>query len=175
MDLMGVRYKYEPLGTIVQTGIVEVGYMPDFELPDHDVYLEVKASSSCEFVTNLAKIKAAAWTREFGDVVFLCGFPSKGGKKMYTPEHTDLPLFSWETYNWAECPRCCSVELMNGCLPPCGCYTAEDDEAMFEGLMPDADYERTPRLQKAYRIARNFKFESNPGRVSPLPCRPRLI
>jgi hypothetical protein len=175
MDLMGVLYEYEPFGAIVATGLREVGYLPDFELLDIGLYAEVKASAADEFVSELAKIKAAAWTREFGEVVFLCGFPSKGGRKMYTPLHTELPHFSGDFYNWEECPRCCDVQITNGCLPLCGCYTAEEDEAMFEGRIPEVDFERTPRLQKAYRIARSFKFESNNKRVAPLQCQPLLV
>ncbi|MEF2229368.1 MAG: hypothetical protein V3571_00410 [Pseudodesulfovibrio sp.] len=175
MDLMGVRYKYEPFGAVVQTGVVEVGYLPDFELPDIDLYVEIKANATSEFVTDLAKIKAAAWTREVGEVVFLCGFPSRGGRKMYTPQHTELPYLSGETYNWEECPRCCDVQITNGCLPLCGCYTSEEDEAMFEGKIPDVDFKKTPRLMKAYRIAGQYNFTNNSQRVNMLPCQPLLI
>jgi len=175
MDLMGVRYLYESFGAIVATGMREIGYLPDFELPDLELFVEVKASSANKFVDDTAKLKAAAWTREFGEVVFLCGLPSRGGKKMYTPPHTELPHFSNEIYNWEECPRCGDVQITNGCLPICGCYTAEEDEAMFEGRIPEVDFEHTPRLKKAYRIARNFKFESDPQRVAPLECQPLLI
>lgn len=38
-DLLGIKYQYEPIGYVLSNGVC---YLPDFYLPDFNVYAEVK-------------------------------------------------------------------------------------------------------------------------------------
>jgi len=76
-DALGLKWEYEPEGFELKSG----RYLPDFYLPDHKVWVEVKPGKS----TPLEEIKARDLMEARNEPVFLTGgLPGEEGKLFYS-------------------------------------------------------------------------------------------
>lgn len=76
-DALGLKWEYEPEGFELKSG----RYLPDFYLPNHKVWVEVKPGKA----TPLEEIKARDLMEARNEPVFLtCGLPGDEGKLFYS-------------------------------------------------------------------------------------------
>jgi hypothetical protein len=70
-DALGIRYRYEPFWSEVDSRRGCINYLPDFEIfvpkENHTYYVEIKDSKPSDD----AITKACGWAREYGDVLIL--------------------------------------------------------------------------------------------------------
>lgn len=168
LDEAGIRYEFEPEGFQVGRG-----YLPDFWLPDHHTWLELKGKFPTD--AELAKVSLFAralftdWmdrnrevpSMEEQSTVHLhvgvpYGSPAKG-HEYYAIDYTPGSPDSLRSY-WMECPRCGVIDLRRGggssvCR---GCRR--------RGVSIQADYlpgqpPISAKLQRAFNAARSARFE----------------
>ena len=153
MHALKVPYVYEPEGYDLDDGIC---YAPDFWLPDQDCFLEIKPVEPSEEETVKAG-KLAIFTKK---MVMICFGPIEvpsdhgGGDSMHAifPPFSREP-FGWDSpYLWCHCPHCHRVGIQfDGYADRinCKCPKQTGDKG--------SNYE-SPRLVRAYEIARGFRF-----------------
>lgn len=172
-DELNIKYKYEP--EMAEVGRIFVqNYIPDFYLPDIDVYVEIKGQTPTEREIR----KAAGWVDDSGPVLILYGGMDKHGAEDYLYKNSLLLAFPWETekasnipllykgYAFCECPKCKTIDIGRDIIPDvCNpllnrkskCFTKDEIKEIFSNEeYPDGRY--SVRLLAAYEKARNFKF-----------------
>ncbi len=119
-DALGIRYEYEP--EMQEVGKIQVyNYIPDFFLPDLDLYVEIKGQQPNE--TELSK--AAGWARDVEDIIILFGNINKPiGWFLAVPYgyvKDPVPILHRD-YAFCECLRCGKIGVSaNACEMPDFC------------------------------------------------------
>lgn len=160
MTSLGVRFEYEPEGF----DLGEAGkYLPDFWLPELDCWLEIKSHKPDESESKKAGALAAA-TNKCVFVLFgyfecptdLVWYSDNSQAEAFFPGTPDAEgSYGWDChYLWCECPRCGRVELQfdgRADRIKCNCPKSRHGDKGY-------NYD-SPRLQKAYDLARSARFE----------------
>lgn len=168
MDRAGVPWEYEPEGYELGDG---TRYLPDFWLPNQDVFFEVKGAKPEDWTTQEKALLLARYSGK--DVIVAWGDigspPGFGGRPcrdcgarwgddddpmwLHTPEGQD------NFYFWCQCPKCGKVGIcFNGYSDRLSCTC--DVPRKFEGS-------HLPLLHQAYLAARSERFGENyPRRVA---------
>lgn len=152
MDALGMKWDYEPEAYELDG----LSYLPDFWLPEQKVFFEVKPAEP----TNEEREKAARladFTKHH--VIIQSGNPHLPvfGDNSETPicifgkDGEDYP------YWWCECPTCHKVDFQ---------YTGRSERIKCRCAKKDGrDYNHdTPRLKRAYEIAKGHTFWVPPAR-----------
>ena len=160
-DAMGLRWQYEPEGYDLGDGL---WYLPDFFLPDLDMFVEVKpprlagtgwpSGDAFDKMHGLQRL----FTGEYGlvKIVMLCGAPGFISMSGFYSEGNPYEGFivGDEKYFWCECAGCGSVNVQfegragrNTHTPTCKCH--DRDEINLD----------SPRLLAAYEAACSARFE----------------
>lgn len=150
-DSLGVQYEYEKEGFKLEHG----WYLPDFWLPDLDVWVEIKpdmnkwnddAWTKCnDLATASGKLVLLSSGSPWPDEYFLMDFRAFDPKEGY----------GMTEGAWAQCRKCdgvCIVEHTNGWFP-LGPHTCGKNEKW--PLVDDF----APKLKAAYKAARQARFE----------------
>lgn len=163
-DSLGIDYTYEPYCFEVETSGREVKYMPDFFLPNFELFIEIKPNKPVE----IENIKAAAWSKYNGDTIILFNLnvpieSYENGWKFYCEDIDKTPKLS-KGYNWCECPRCGKIDIAE-CGEPtiCNCFSFEElkkisAEEEENGIFVSPTFIKTTRLIAAYKVAKNHLF-----------------
>ena len=162
-DSLGTEYRYEPHSYDVETGGRCFHYKPDFFLPGLSKYIEIKPTQP----VHLENSRCAAWTRDIGDIylLFHLGPPSESkenGWLYYHDETMNGPPLLCKCQYWCECPICGMIDIEgDGEMRACGCLGSDYfcDEADENCASVLTDLTQSGRLLKAYRLARNRKFD----------------
>jgi hypothetical protein len=153
-DNVGIEYRYEPEGFDIDG----IWYLPDFYLPKHNCWVEIKPSDPSQ--EEMAKAAALGYSQGpayiFHGEVWLNGYD--------TLQFTNDPVESPRSHmKWALCVYCDALGLFDGGLWyhnwPCNCLrsrvTTDSAETRYlgHGGIHDA-----PRLLAAYTVARQMCF-----------------
>ena len=143
-DTLGIPYEYEKEGYDLDG----VWYLPDFWLPRHEYWIEIKG----ERPTDEEEEKASRLAKQSGKLVAICF--GEIDAEVNAPYIYYLGLRSGEVVRdinvcWEECPYCHKVGLLryknHPSDFPCKCWWDIR--------------RRTPKLQEAYSAARQARFE----------------
>lgn len=151
-DTLGVPYQYEPEGFELANGM---RYLPDFWLPEHRCWIEVKPEEPAGI--DLLKIEGFAKAHDAGPLpqfVVLIGLPAFS-------DYGDAPhiqwLPHWDNYMaWTRCRSCgCTGIRYNGWAHylPCSCPEDLNWKAGWDD----------PLIQRAFVAARQARFEKGSG------------
>ncbi len=168
-DLLGIRWEYEKEQAFVtgaRTWGPEYGYKPDFFLPQWGYWIEIKPYKPDQ----KAMDKAAGWARNFGDTFIFFGdhtvpkSESESAYLFYLNTRDDL-VHKDTGYYWCECQVCGKIDIRGGGGWPMSCdescITHEKHE-LLEKTNPDLlSGEASPRLVRAYHIARHWQFNDS--------------
>lgn len=175
LDIMGIPYLYEP--EAFRLG--DMSYLPDFFLPDLDVYFEVKPSNPTDEETEKAH-RLSDFTQK--KVFIMRGTPEipSFDFNWYKTSYADIHHSSfvlepngetifrrgWDTgYIWCECPKCklAGIEFDGRTQRlPCQCLITDKFPQFFSGRFfhGDKGYNfDSPKLVLAYNKARSYRFE----------------
>lgn len=112
-DAIGIRYEYEPEGFEIEFADCTIRYLPDFYLPDHNVYVEVKGSDE-QLKRDAEKIGCAvdfqATPISMAGLVILGPIPYKPGS---------IPYFDFLYWDEGVCSTKCLFDI-DGDFQ-CGC------------------------------------------------------
>lgn len=161
LDALEVEWEYEREGYALPSG----WYLPDFWLPRHRAWLEIKgdAPSSREEVlaSELARHTGSVVYLFFGDMDAAVRERNAGGYA-YRPDGT-----RGERHLWHECPTCWTLNVVSGAAAGYHrCGPASDRAGSADGPGRPHGLQRwTPRLEAAYGRATRARFEhgATPG------------
>jgi hypothetical protein len=174
MDLLAVRYEYEPYCSVVGTDLYEVAYKPDFVLTDLIFTIEIKPRKP----NRLELIKMYSWAACVGDVIVFFDFNQPNGKttsgwRVSYDDDVRCGCYD-EMYWWCECPRCCKIDICECGQIDCGCFSNDEFNEMYlEGTKYEYKFEHSPNILTAFKLAKKYNFPSK-KRVKPL-SRIRLL
>lgn len=148
-DALGVKYEYEPQGFTFDDGTC---YLPDFYLPDCDLWIEVKGLASD---SDSHKIELF---REHHTLIVLGSIP---------PETDDIVNWAYDTFgDWTYFSTGWDFPYLPCVCPKCGKFGFEFDgrgaRVCGNKCFPDFDKGYSaddPRIINAYRAARQARFE----------------
>jgi hypothetical protein len=155
-DALRIRYQYEKEGF----NLDGLWYLPDFYLPDHDYWIEIKPNEPDNESEDWKKVTGLA-THLGKDVYIAVGdvwmpydgdpgrYLDRGVCNYHRPVHPggNPASHSW----WYECPQCSRLSLTvfgHHNRRACSCEGGEH-----------LQFSDTPRLVVAYRAARQARFE----------------
>lgn len=152
-DAMGVKWEYEPEGFALSNGMY---YLPDFYLPDQNLWIEVKGVTS-----TVDEDKVTAFFREEGDTIsheiVMVGEIPPETDDVVQWAYDRFPENNYYMYGFVDFPYLPCV------CPTCGKFGFEFDGRGSRICRHDdndkgytADH---PRIQAAYRMARQARFE----------------
>jgi hypothetical protein len=152
MDAMGIKYVYEHEGYNLDGFL----YLPDFWLPEHDFFVEIKGVPP----TADESAKASALADFTKKTVFIfCGTPRQPmpltesfySESAYAYFPSDGADNGWW---WCECPTCGKTDVQfNGRAGRMACHGIGDKDYNHE----------TPKLNSAYELAEKYEFWSPRG------------
>lgn len=163
-DTLEVRYEYEKEGLDLGDGVY---YLPDFYLPEHECYVEIKGDYPNDL--EIDKMQRMVNQHDIGSYIFFgeCWVPSQHNHGIYVNPHphemSHDPERHW--YGWVECPKCdCLSIAANGWTGhiPCACLPTEasvldmDTGKITSGLLV---LPPSKRILEAYAAAREARFE----------------
>jgi hypothetical protein len=107
-DALGIKFEYEKEGYVLPSG----NYLPDFWLPEHKYFIEIKGQAQTDEEETLATELA----EQSGHRVFIFSgsitdldeenYPYVIAANVHTPDG------SWDNYQlWCECPTCGRLEI----------------------------------------------------------------
>jgi hypothetical protein len=181
-DTLGIKYEYEKEGFDLgeeeiradeyRYTLSETWYLPDFWLPKQQCWFEVKG----ECPTQEEYAKARLLAHQSGKHVYIAAgeikippveYPEDDGGDPpapvapmeyytnlleYAPFQIDYYIYpDWSISSWNECVKCKNIEINSGYTTmflSCPCLEDECNDTF-----------NTPRLRKAYRAARQARFE----------------
>jgi hypothetical protein len=154
-DTAGIPYRYEPEGF----DLGGVWYLPDFWLPDQQVWVEIKATVPTEEVRDKARRLAAATGRPvalfFGDCWVPAGRHGNGPAVVFLDLDVEL-----KDHAWSQCLGCgrLTINLLGAQrCSACGGQTRHD----------------APRLTTAFRAARGRGLSMARAAAAPAASRRR--
>lgn len=158
MDVLGVPFHYEPEGYDLDG----VCYLPDFYLPQQDVFMEVKSpADESNWKTKIERLSEATLRR-----VFVCTTPPSPPDNLcvergiydgiYFVDWSPEDGSCWEDYSqeWCECPHCGRCEIQFGGRADrikCKCPKSRHGDRGHNA--------ESPRLMKAYHASRGYRFD----------------
>jgi hypothetical protein len=173
-DELKIKYEYEP--EMAEVGRIFVqNYIPDFFLPEIELYIEIKGQEPTENEIR----KAAGWANDTGPVLILYGGMDRHGLIENRYKNSMLLAFPWKLdkpvdiptlykgYAFCECPRCGVInigreEMPDICNPSindeCKCFTLKEIEEIDELEEKLKDGRISKKLMGAYEKAKYFKF-----------------
>jgi hypothetical protein len=150
MNALSVAFDYEPEGYDLNG----VFYLPDFWLPDLNIFMEIKPLVPTEDEME----KARRLVQHTGcDLVFQVGNPrfrdsaDGAGFPMILTQDGGLDI----SYLWCECPNCDRIGIQfdgRADRIPCRCRKSPHGDKGY-------NYD-SPRLVEAFRVAQGFRFWS---------------
>lgn len=150
-NTLGIQYHYEPEGYSLPSG----PYLPDFFLPAHDCFVEIKgAEPTPEEMKKAGELCAMTQKNVF--TFFGPIEVPNFGESAYADlamKRDDGHFFTgWDTgYHWCECPTCGRLDIQfNGRADRIGCRC---EKPTGKALTQNA-----PRLRDAYNAARAERF-----------------
>lgn len=181
-DTLGIKYEYEKEGFDLGKEEIRIDglryvlddtrYLPDFWLPKQQCWFEVKG----ECPTQEEYAKARLLAHQSGKHVYIASgeikippveYPHDDGGNPpcpigpeghytklleYDPLQIEYYIYpDWPFSSWNECLKCKNIEISTGYNAGCLSCTCIQDE--------DRDTFNTPRLRKAYKAARQARFE----------------
>lgn len=159
-DALGVAWAYEPEGFVLPSG---TKYLPDFYLPEHGYWIDIKPRicSQEERLTTYGKLNAVAGNFPGNRGFVICGDPYAYEPYGYDDfaydiEADDNPLY------FAECPTCYQIGIgFMGWASriTCPCQHYKENTGWHK-----VNCAGTPRLMRAYGIARAARFEHGESR-----------
>jgi len=186
-DVLGIKYEYEAEGFDLGDGIL---YLPDFWLPQHQVWAEIKGDGS---ISDKEKEKVEALAREtrYPALIFQGGFTSNEEFEWGMPaafdgwchsectmENGDVERYFESTRDagmsvWKWCLECRAASLL--VLPCANCEVVWPDESKRThtcGCKEVSWYTTSSEIRNAYFAARRIRFEfgETPQRLSQLLC-----
>lgn len=168
-DSLRLRHEYEREGYDLGDG---VGYLPDFWLPDLDLWLEVKGADPEDDACDKAHRLAVASGKRV--MVFFGGMTMPDAKGPPTHAYAFFPDSSADTgYQWCQCPQCAKLGIefqgRTDRLSCKGCYFCHVGQASTHACKGagckrsphgDKGYRTdSPQLSAAFAAARNARFE----------------
>jgi hypothetical protein len=158
MDALGVHWQYEPEGFDLGA---DGWYLPDFYLPDQDVYVEIKPYRHYD----ASLPDESHWDRAFAlslqsgehiRVVILCGDP--GPVEQYSDDNSyNGFVFADYSYYWCECPDCGAVGIQFD-----GRSARNKHTKNCKAMTGDKGYNLdSPRITAAWQAARAARFDRN--------------
>ena len=181
-DSLGVEYEYEPYYEEVGTDHVTYNYLPDFYLPNQEIFLEIKPGIPVE----LEKRKAAFWCKDIQDIIILFNInpPTdklENGWLFHFPNIKKIPIIM-KYYWWGECPKCGHIDIAEyAYITSCGCFSPEYYNDLYikeeiSGKNLSKSLSRSIRLMKAYSVSKNYQFKlGNNERVQKLKYQSSLF
>lgn len=151
-DALGIKYVYEHEGY----NLGDFFYLPDFWLPDHDFFVEIKGVQP----TTDESAKASELANFTKKTVFIfCGTPRQPHDRTHYSEsaYAFFPDGSADIqWWWCECQGCRALDVQfNGRAGRMHCCKYPDG---------DKDYQHdTPRLNVAYELAEKYEFWNPKG------------
>jgi len=149
-DTLGVKWLYEFEGYQLPSG----WYLPDFWLPDHKMWVEVKPKKPTEIEGKLARELAIAT-----DYSVLIQYGPPEVPKLYAGiEGVEIyDADGWDCCQWwCECSKCGAIGIAFCGRDPriCGrkCWDTQEDHWDRHWNFD------CPRLKEAYRLARTYRF-----------------
>jgi hypothetical protein len=172
-DHLGIRWEYEPQGFELPSG---ARYLPDFHLPDLDLWVEVKGSEEA-FLADGARYAEAAYTGAMGGSGLLILGPVPD-LRLGEPQHFVLTAKEHCCGQRVLCLDIVFAELLTspdnlrryglactdlishevGELPPLGTYAINQSRYTQCRPMPTT-WPLPPRASLAYTAARSARFE----------------
>lgn len=178
-DHLGITWEYEPQGYLVGGK----PYLPDFRIPELDLWVEVKGSLDAETLSELVAAAAALPFQQEPDVLggpnvrllILGGIPAEEGPGGMTP-HLAIyrigqlyaladvrfdgcaTVFGVEPYRSTVGPRMVNTPIMLGpaeVAAKCALHLAD----VIEEVEPYPLYRNSGRVCAAYTAARSARFE----------------
>lgn len=164
-DTLEIPWEYEP--ELMKVGkYLKQSYIPDFYLPDHEIYFEVKGPEPTENEVR----KAAGLAYDFDVVIAFNGMGIQESKlwmlSIFNYRKTnkdgafsgeDKPILTkWG--NILHCQRCNQISFLPIGIPLCKCYP---DESFDSDNMPE--FSETARLKHAFDTAKYYKFDKKPN------------
>lgn len=167
-DYLGIRWEYEPQGMEVSNrlrldGLPETWhYLPDFWLPDYNLWAEVKGQLDlhldlARFLSAAAHISCTSYggCGDGGDILLLGPIP-RPRRSSYLPSHLhmhkgDLLLTGWAFGRWDTDPHGQNVSTFAG----------DDSGNIYSGpeIVAGQHAEIDQRIADAYAAARSARFE----------------
>ena len=149
-DALQLKWQYEPEGFDLKNG---AWYLPDFRLPEQQVWLEIKGDRPTE--EDLWKVyyfQTELWERGEDFVFIFCGdipypYPKTGNAIASISDY--FPLHAVPEYCWKQCPICSRVGI--GYLGSAFCETCVSKaydklEKWINGTLDESDFEILPKL-----------------------------
>ncbi len=151
-DVLGIKYVYESEGY----NLGDFYYLPDFWLPDHDFFVEIKGVAPT--IDEAAKASEPADLTKKTVFIF-CGTPRQPNPKnnshyaesgyAFFPEH-GADIQWW----WCECHECGKFDIQfNGRAGRMACHGSGDKDYNHD----------TAKLNAAYETAEKYEFWSPRG------------
>jgi len=168
-DSLGIKYEYEQegfdLGENAKLMFGNSIYLPDFFLPEMDVFVEVKPEIdtmsqkeweefSKPMLISLAKLHGLGMQKN-KDAIALFGTPGQENIHLYGPKNSDGNPFTY--LKWAECRHCENAYWLFNSSDLAGIRIGSNHTHKKCGeRYPLAD---TGKLKKAYQKSRQARFE----------------
>lgn len=147
-DAMGIRYEYEPEGYAADG----IAYLPDFWLPDHQVFVEIKGAYPKP--DEIHKAEMLAGVKYHAVFIFYGGIPESPHKQGNDSALCVGPAGVIDSqYWWCECAYCGGIGIQwqgHADRLPCVCHVNLSSSA--------CQRDDTPRLLTAYEAARSADF-----------------
>jgi len=165
-DALGITYEYEPERDEVDFGIGVASYIPDFFLPDLNLWVEVKPVSLMKMSYGDRK-KCEGWAKDRDGILILIGPPSIPRESTSKHEYlTWMPkknqFFLGDHWWWCECMKCGRVDIRPYGGNPVDCDETCFPEAtvdLFGEEVPDPEGQRSKRLREACHRAKAYEFQ----------------
>jgi hypothetical protein len=164
-DALNIPWQYEPQGFMVGGGYLDQDpprpYLPDFYLPDRDIWVEVKPSIKAADWFLMADVVIPHWGIESAGLLMLFDVPRPTPGRAINDEWPVLLTFHKgdiyvspydfrKSFDWST--RCLNVPAGNDCgreVDPRAIQHASDDNGRLVG----------PSVHAALRSARSARFE----------------
>ncbi len=153
MDALGVRWEYEPEG-------FDLGgagwYLPDFYLPDQDIYVEIKPDRKYQDYPDhdIWNKTIELQNQSNKQVVILCGTP--GPIELYNENDSYQGFICGDfSYVWCECPDCGAIGIQFD-----GRSARNNHSKNCQAMTGDKGYNYdSERITQAWKASRSARFE----------------
>lgn len=154
MDALGVRWEYESEGFDLGD---DEWYLPDFYLPDQDIYVEIKPACKYQNYPDEDVLNKAFKLEHKSNkqVVILCGMPGPIDEE-YNVNNSYQGFTGTDiNYFWCECPDCGAIGIQFD-----GRSARNNHSENCQAMTGDKGYNsNSERIIQAWNASRSARFE----------------